>query len=173
MEVREYFKTLPDTDLNRRLLLRWSEQDERGRKLQQKLFSEEPDAATPDQGQIQVHVSSTTTLQIRAEDDSDVEDEIDPVVLNRLIVSRMTSGSARATRITSEDVFKQVVSNVCIKTEFRLAYDEKKNRCASVLAFAAHLKKAEEFKWPTTETGDELRAVLAGERPPKPHPEPR
>ena len=73
----------------------------------------------------------------------------------------MTSGSARATNVTSEDVFKQVVSNVCIKTEFPLAYDEKKNRCASALAFAAHLKKAEKFKWPTTETGDELRVVLA------------
>ena len=52
------------------MILRWSEQDQRGRKLKQQLFSTQPDLSTPTKkNEEDIYVSSTTTLTLLPSDE--------------------------------------------------------------------------------------------------------
>ena len=48
-----------------------------------------------------------------------------------------------------------------LSVHFPTVHKHKKNYCSSVLSFVAHLKKVEDFCWPTNEVGASLRKVLA------------
>jgi hypothetical protein len=80
-------KRLSDTPLNRRLIKRWSEQDERGIALQRKLFSQtlESDPKTPaNVAQSKSNVTAGVTFQILEDPEFDVP--TDQSLVDRAIV---------------------------------------------------------------------------------------
>jgi hypothetical protein len=155
-------KRLSDTPLNRRLIKRWSEQDERGIALQRKLFSQtlESDPKTPaNVAQSKSNVTAGVTFQILEDPEFDIP--TDQGLVDRAIVSKMIAGSSRSRTFSSAGISEQALGIINIHLEFAIVFDLKKNKCASVLSFVAWLKKHESFKWPSNETGDELRDVLS------------
>jgi hypothetical protein len=151
---------LPDTPINRRLIARWAEQDQRGIQLQRTLFNNtEPDPATP----IPQKRNDTcdVTFQIQQATEEASAELTDQTFVDREIVSRMTAGSSRSRTFSAADVAQHMMSSINILLEFPKVYDQKKNKCAAVMSFVKWLKKHEHFKWLTGETGDELREALA------------
>jgi hypothetical protein len=155
---------LPDTPLNRRLLRRLAEQDERGRSLQRSLFhelSEAVDPATPSQTDPTSYETATATFKIQPDEEFGEEDpKPNKNVTDGLIISKMISGASSDRVVSSEDIFKTMVAQIDIKTEFPNTFEQKKNRAVSVFSFVNHIKGKEKFKWPSDQKGDALRDVL-------------
>ena len=156
-------RNLPDTPLNRRLLKRWNEQDQRGLLLQRTLFSEhfEADPFTPEkEPERGCNETAGVTFKIQQEN-SEHEEIVDQTAVDRAIVSRMISGSSRSRAFSASEISQSVLSSINIQTEFPKVYELKKNKCASVTSFVQWLIKHESFKWPVDEKGDALRDVLS------------
>jgi hypothetical protein len=151
-------RNLPDTPFNRRLVKIWAEQDERGERVQRTLFSQPvaTDVSTP--VRIPQNVSADLTFRIQPDE---FEPLVDQTQIDRAIVSRMTAGSSRSRTFSSKDVFEYMLSSINVCTEFPAVYQQKKNKCATVMSLMAWIKKNEKFKFPSDETGDELREVLS------------
>jgi hypothetical protein len=148
--------------MNRRLLKRWAEQDERGLRLQKSLFSADHDSepTTPIKEPFSDRYSTCDqTFQIQAEDETSTP--IDQISVDRAIISRMVAGSSRSRTVSATDISDITFSTINIHKEFSDVYDQKKNKCAGILSFIQWLKKHEHFKWPAEETGDALRDVLS------------
>jgi hypothetical protein len=159
-------KLLADTPLNRRLIKRWSEQDQRGITLQRTLFSQgdESEPRTPANAAPTRLPSSMQTAGVTFQicEDSEQDDVLqDQNLMDRAIVSRMIAGSSRSRTFSSASISELALGVINIQTEFPIVFELKKNKCASILSFVSWLKKHESFKWPTTEKGDGLRDVLS------------
>jgi hypothetical protein len=146
---------LPDTPLNRRLIRRLAEQDQRGRALQRSLFhelSEADEPTTPLPTDPTSYSTSTATFKLQADENFKEGDPIpDPNAADGLIISKMISGASSHRVVSSADVFKTLVAQVNIKTEFPQSCDQKKNRSVSVLSFVDHIKTSERFQWPAAQ----------------------
>jgi hypothetical protein len=156
---------LPDTPLNRRLIRRLADQDARGRALQRSLFHETSEAdepTTPPPTDPTVYATSTATFKLQADDDLiDGEPIPNPNAADGLIISKMISGASSHRVVSSEDIYKTLVAQINIKSEFFQSYEQKKNRSVSVFAFVNHIKSSEKyFQWPASQEGDALRDVL-------------
>jgi hypothetical protein len=157
-------RLLPDTPMNRRLLQRWSEQDERGLRSQRTLFSkkDEPDPRTPaKEDPRRDNETAEVTFRIQPEESEQDELTQDQSSVDREIISRMIAGSSRARMLSGSDISEQIIGTINIQLEFPKVFELKKNKCASVISFVAWVKKHEDFKWPVDETGDALREVLS------------
>jgi hypothetical protein len=157
---------LSDTPLNRRLIQRWADQDQRGLLLQRTLFSGtvEPDPETPTkEAPRNFSETAEVTFRIHEEDPEGPSLELsDQTFIDRAIVSRMVAGSSRSRTCSATDISQIMFSTINILVEFPKVYEQKKNKCATVISFVAWLIKNEHFTWPVDETGDALRDVLSG-----------
>jgi hypothetical protein len=154
-----YFRSLPDTEANRRLLSRWTEQDARSQRVQQTLFSQVHEQVQPSVTEPKTYQFETTTIKLHAEDETNAP-LLGAAALDRLIVSRMNSGSSSTHISTSETIFLTTISAVNIEKEFPTVFAYKKNQNASVLGFVSYLKEKEHFVWPSNEDGSALRECL-------------
>ena len=150
---------LLDTPSNRQVLERWARQDARGARLQRALFSE---GSIPESPEISVPSSySTTTETFLLTKASEIEDATcDQAVLDRMVISKMNSGTSTSRQESAESNFLNTISVIDIRTMFPEVYDTKKNRCGSVPALVGWLKKNQDFTWPKDERGDALREVF-------------
>jgi hypothetical protein len=154
-----YFKSLPDTEANRKILSRWADQDARAQRTQRHLFSlvQEPIQLPPTEPETYHFETATITLQ--SEDEINAP-SLDTAALDRLVISKMISGSTSSQISTSETIFLDTISAVNIEKEFPAVFAHKKNHKGSVLGFVSFLKEKEYFQWPTTESGSALRGCL-------------
>jgi hypothetical protein len=154
-----YYRSLPDTPANRKLLFRWSEQDARRRRAQQQLFSHVQEPVEPPPNDLKTYQYETAIITLQPEDDADAP-VLSKAALDQLVVSRMLSGSASTQISTSEEIFMDTISAVNIETEFPTVFAYKKNFKASVFSLVSYLREKERFAWPTSETGSALRENL-------------
>ena len=111
-------RLLPDTPMNRRLLQRWSEQDERGLRSQRTLFSkkDEPDPRTPaKEDPRRDNETAEVTFRIQPEESEQDELTQDQSSVDREIVSRMIAGSSRARMLSRADVSEQRMGTINIQ----------------------------------------------------------
>jgi hypothetical protein len=153
---------LPDTPLNRRLLRAWANQDDRGARLQKRLFSADPDISTPDPTDLKTFSTSKMTFKLQPAAEISDDAQPDPRVLDDLIVSRMNSGSSSSRTESGESIFLSVMAIPNLESEFSSLYEAKKNRSACIAVFVEYLKKKHPtWNWPKKEEGTKLRDLLA------------
>ena len=80
-----------------------------------------------------------------AEESSVADVKANQDVIDRAVVARMNAGSSSRLTTSSVSIFLNAISTVNIKTDFESTYEQKKNRCTSVVSFVSYLKKNEHF----------------------------
>jgi hypothetical protein len=154
-----YFKSLPDTEANRKILTRWIDQDARGGRFQQQLFPHVQDPVPLPPTVIKAYQFDNATITLQSDDEIDTP-SLPVAALDRLIVSKMISGSTAAQISTSETIFLHTSSAVDIGKEFPAVYAHKRYHKASALEFVSYVKDKKHIEWPINQHGSELRDCL-------------